>query len=192
MTVADEKPVSVFGDPAGFAEWLDVHHAAHSGIWLRISKKGAPEPSVSYDQALDVALAYGWIDGQKRPLDNHYWLQAFTHRRPRSVWSKRNVDKVTAMIAAGTMKPAGLAEVDAAKADGRWQRAYAGSSAAAESPEFLAALGKNPAAKKFYSTLSAANRYAFYYRIQSARKSETRAKRIEAFVEMLARGEAFH
>lgn len=181
-----------FSDAAAFAAWLDANHDGHAGIWLRIAKKGAPESSVSYDQALDVALSYGWIDGQKRPLDAHYWLQGFTHRRPGSPWSKRNVDKVNAMIAAGSMKPAGLAEVDAAKSDGRWDRAYAGAGSASASPEFLAALNKNRAAKDFYATLSATNRYALYYRIQSAKKPETRAKRIEAFVEMLARGETFY
>jgi uncharacterized protein YdeI (YjbR/CyaY-like superfamily) len=190
--MADEKTVLSFPDAAAFASWLEANHADHPGIWMRISKRGAPETTVKYDQALDVALTYGWIDGQKRPVDDHYWLQAFTHRRAQSVWSKRNVDRVTAMTAAGTMRPAGLAEVDAAKADGRWQRAYEGSATADPSPEFLAALDRNPAAKRFYATLNSANRYAFYYRIHSAKKPETRDKRIEAFVEMLARGETFH
>jgi uncharacterized protein YdeI (YjbR/CyaY-like superfamily) len=190
--VGDEKPTMRFSDAAAFTTWLETNHTGHPGIWLRISKKGAAEPSISYDQALDVALAYGWIDGQKRPLDAHYWLQGFTHRRPGSPWSKRNVDKVMAMIEANSMKPSGLAEVDAAKADGRWDRAYAGSSGATASPEFLDALNKNSAAKDFYDTLSAVNRYALYYRIQSAKKPETRARRIEAFVEMLARGETFY
>jgi uncharacterized protein YdeI (YjbR/CyaY-like superfamily) len=190
--VADEKTTTRFADAAAFASWLETNHANHPGVWMQIAKKGAPEATVSYNDALDVALAYGWIDGQKRPLDVHYWLQAFTQRRSRSVWSKRNVDKVMAMTSAGTMKPAGLAQVDAAKADGRWERAYEGSSGAKESPEFLAALDGNPAAKQFYSTLNSVNRYALYYRIQSARKDETRARRIEAFVEMLARGETFY
>jgi uncharacterized protein YdeI (YjbR/CyaY-like superfamily) len=190
--MADDRSIEQFDDAAAFEAWLAANHADHPGVWMKIAKKGAPAPSVSYEQALDVALAYGWIDGQKRPLDEHYWLQAFARRRPRSVWSKRNVDKATAMIEAGTMYPAGLAQVDAAKADGRWDRAYAGQARATESDEFLAALDGNPAASKFYATLNSTNRFAFYYRVQSARKDETRARRIDAFVAMLARGETFH
>src|SRR6202000_235287 len=142
------------------------NHTDHPGVWMKIAKKGAPTTSVSYQDALDVALAWGWIDGQKKPLDEHSWLQAFTQRRPRSVWSKRNVDKCIAMIEAGTMQPSGLAQVEAAKADGRWDRAYEGQSRATESPEWLAALDASPKAKAFYETLNAANRFAFYYRIQ--------------------------
>jgi uncharacterized protein YdeI (YjbR/CyaY-like superfamily) len=192
FSVADEKTVELFADAAGFEAWLEDNHADHPGVWMRIAKRGAPEPSVSYDEALDVALAYGWIDGQKRSLDADYWLQAFTRRRPRSVWSKRNVDKATSMIVEGTMKPAGLAEVDAAKADGRWDRAYEGSSASQPSPEFLAALEANPAAKSFYASLNSINRYALYYRIQNARTQETRDRKIADFVAMLERGETLH
>ncbi len=190
--MADEKTVEQFADAAAFESWLAANHADHPGIWMKIAKKGAAEPTVSYEDALDVALAYGWIDGQKRPLDAEYWLQAFTQRRPRSVWSKRNVEKATAMIERGAMHPAGLAHVDAARADGRWDRAYEGSRGASPSPEFLAALEANPAAREFYETLSAVNRYAFYYRIQNAKQDDTRARRIAAFVEMLARGETLH
>ena len=190
--MSDEKSIEEFADAAEFNEWLAANHADHPGVWLRIAKKGAPTTSVSYDEALDVALCWGWIDGQKKPLDAHYWLQAFTSRRPRSAWSKRNVDKAAAMIEAGTMHPSGLAQVEAAKADGRWERAYAGPAGATESPEFRAALDANPAASTFYATLGSANRFAFYYRIQSAKKEETRARRIEAFVAMLERGETFH
>ncbi len=190
--MAEDKPTLQFADAAAFEAWLAENHADHPGAWLRIAKRGAPTKSIGYGQALDVALAYGWIDGQKRPLDEHYWLQAFTQRRSRSVWSKRNVDKATAMIEAGTMHPAGLAQVEAAKADGRWDRAYAGPASATESAEFLAALDARPMAREFYATLNSANRFAFYYRIQTARKAETRALRIEAFVAMLERGEKFH
>jgi uncharacterized protein YdeI (YjbR/CyaY-like superfamily) len=190
--VADEKTTELFADAAAFATWLETNHSDHPGVWMRIAKRGAPEPSVSYADALDVALAYGWIDGQKRPLDAYYWLQAFTRRRPRSVWSKRNVDKAAAMIAAGTMKPAGLAEVEAARVDGRWDRAYEGSSASEPSPEFLAALEASPAAKSFYGTLSSANRYALYYRIHNVKTQETRDRKIADFVAMLARGETLH
>jgi uncharacterized protein YdeI (YjbR/CyaY-like superfamily) len=192
VSVADEKPTEQFADAATFDSWLAANHADHPGIWLKIAKKGAPTASVSYQEALDVALAYGWIDGQKRPLNDHYWLQAFTQRRARSVWSKRNVDKAVAMIWAGTMRPAGQAQVDAAKADGRWERAYVGQSAVTESPEFLAALDANPVAREFYASLKSTNRFSIYYRIQTARKAETRASRIEALVAMLERGETFH
>jgi uncharacterized protein YdeI (YjbR/CyaY-like superfamily) len=189
---SDPKTIESFADAVAFESWLADNHEAHPGIWMRIAKRGASETSVSYAEALDVALRFGWIDGQKRALDRFYWLQSFTQRRSTSVWSKRNVEKATAMIEAGTMQPAGLAQVEAAKADGRWERAYEGSPGASPSPEFLAALDANPAARSFYETLNAVNRYALYYRIQSAQKPETRAKRIETFVDMLARGEKFH
>jgi uncharacterized protein YdeI (YjbR/CyaY-like superfamily) len=181
-----------FPDGTAFDLWLARNHATHPGIWLKIAKRTAPETTVNYEEALDCALSWGWIDGQKRAIDHDYWLQSFGPRRPKSVWSKRNVEKAMVMIEAGTMHPAGLAQVDAAKADGRWDRAYEGSLLAAPSPEFLAALEANPAAKEFYATLNSANRYALYYRIQSARKPETRDSRIAAFVDMLARGETFH
>jgi uncharacterized protein YdeI (YjbR/CyaY-like superfamily) len=159
---------------------------------MKIAKRGSETTTVSYDDAVGVALRYGWIDGPKASLDADFYLQTFTPRRPKSVWSKRNVDRVTALIMDGTMHPAGLAQVEAAKADGRWERAYEGQRGSTPSPEFLKALNKNPAAKAFYKTLDSANRYALYYRIQSAVKPETRERRIEAFVEMLARGETFH
>jgi uncharacterized protein YdeI (YjbR/CyaY-like superfamily) len=190
--VPDDKVTLLFADATVFATWLDANQAEHPGVWMRIAKRGAPEPSVSYEDALEVALAYGWIDGQKRSLDDHYWLQAFTRRRPRSVWSRRNVDKATSMISAGTMKPAGLAEVAAARADGRWDRAYAGSAAATPSPEFLDALELNPEAKAFYETLNSVNRFALYYRIHSAKTDATRQRRIATFVDMLSRGETLH
>jgi uncharacterized protein YdeI (YjbR/CyaY-like superfamily) len=190
--MADTKTVEQFPDADAFNSWLSANHADHPGVWMKIAKKSAPTTSVNYQDALDVALAWGWIDGQKRPLDDHYWLQAFTQRRPRSVWSKRNVDKCIAMIEAGTMQPSGLAQVEAAKADGRWDRAYSGQAKATESPEWLAALDKHPQAKAFYDTLNATNRYAFYYRIQDAKREDTRTRRIEQFIAMLERGEALH
>lgn len=191
-TASSEKITLQFENAAAFEAWLAANHVDHPGVWMRIAKKGAPTASVSYQQALDVALAWGWIDGQKRPQDEHYWLQAFTQRRARSVWSKRNVDKALAMIEAGTMHPAGLAQVDAARADGRWDRAYAGSSTVRELPEFLAALDANAAAKTFYATLNSANRFALYYRLQSVKRQETRDRKVLEFVAMLERGETFH
>jgi uncharacterized protein YdeI (YjbR/CyaY-like superfamily) len=190
--MAIEREIEQFADGAAFAGWLAVNHADHVGIRMRISKRGASTPTVSYDDAVGIALQFGWIDGPKASFDDEYYLQSFMQRRPRSIWSKRNVERATALMEAGEMHPAGLAQVDAAKADGRWERAYEGSRGSTPSPEFLAALERNPAAKEFYETLNAANRYALYYRIQSAKKPETRDRRIETFIDMLARGETFH
>jgi uncharacterized protein YdeI (YjbR/CyaY-like superfamily) len=190
--MAEEKPLAEFADAASFRTWLAEHHADHAGIRMKIAKKASGVRTVTYDEALDVALAFGWIDGQKGSFDADYFLQAFTRRRPRSVWSTRNVKKVTAMIESGTIQPAGLAEVEAARADGRWERAYEGSTTAAPTPEFLAALDQSPAAKEFYGTLNSANRYALYFRIHNAKREETRARLIATFVDMLARGETFH
>ena len=188
----DERIIGEFAGVDEFRAWLHENHAQHPGVWLRIGKGAAAATTISYQDALLVALEFGWIDGPKNAMDSQFWLQRFTHRRPRSVWSKRNVELVTTMIENGTLRPSGLAEVEAAKADGRWERAYEGSAGATPTPEFLAALDANPDAKAFYEKLNAANRYALYYRIQSAKREDTRARRIATFVEMLARGEAFH
>jgi len=190
--MALEREIAQFADASSFADWLAQNHADHAGIRMRIAKRGSETTTVSYEDAVGVALRFGWIDGPKASLDADFYLQTFTPRRPRSVWSKRNVDRVAALIESGEMHPAGLAQVEAAKADGRWDRAYEGSRGSTPDPQFLKALNKNPAAKAFYKTLNSANRYALYYRIQSAVKQETRDRRIEAFVEMLARGEIFH
>ncbi len=190
--MALEREITQFADASAFADWLAINQAEHPGIRMKIAKRGSSIPTVSYDDAVGIALRFGWIDGPKASLDAEFYLQTFTRRRPQSIWSKRNVERVAALIEAGMMHPAGLAQVDAAKADGRWERAYEGQRGSTPSPEFLAALDKNKAAKKFFKTLNSANRYALYYRIQSARKQETRDARIEAFVEMLARGETFH
>ncbi len=192
MPSPDGRTIEQFDDQRAFFAWLESNHADHPGIWMRISKKGAGIPTLTYHEAVDAALAYGWVDSQKRSLDDEYYLQAFTPRRPRSIWSKRNVDRATAMIEDGSMRPVGLAQVDAAKADGRWDRAYAGSAGSEPLPEFLEALEQNPAALAFYNTLSAANRYALYFRIQTAKREDTRARRIATFVDMLERGETFH
>lgn len=190
--MADQKTEAEFSDAARFNTWLSSNFDSSPGIWMRIAKKGAPTTSVNYQDALDVALVWGWIDGQKKSVDEFYWLQAFTPRRARSVWSKRNVEKCKQLIADGTMQPSGLAQVEAAKADGRWDRAYEGSAKAIESPEWLAALDASPKARAFYDTLNSANRFAFYYRIQDAKREETRLKRIETYIAMLERGEALY
>jgi uncharacterized protein YdeI (YjbR/CyaY-like superfamily) len=188
----DEKTIEQFADSDALRAWLDHNHADHPGIWLKIAKKAAGITTVSYDEAVDVALCYGWIDGKKIGFDEKFFLQSFTRRRARSVWSKRNIDKVAVLIEAGSMRPPGLTQIEAAKADGRWERAYSGSSEATPLPEFLAALDANPAAKEFYATLNSVNRYALYFRIHSAKREETRARRIATFVDMLARGEKLH
>jgi len=184
-----EQPVIAFTSAAAFRRWLTRHHANHPGIWLKIAKKASGIPSVTYKEALDEALCFGWIDGQKKPFDATAFLQKFTKRGQRSVWSKINVGHVTRLEKEGRMQPAGLAAVAAAKADGRWAAAYH-SSRTAEMPEdFLTALAGEPDAKAFFDTLNKTQRYSFFFRITTAKKTETRRKRIADFVAMLKRGE---
>jgi uncharacterized protein YdeI (YjbR/CyaY-like superfamily) len=183
---------ALFKNAKAFETWLAQHHAASPGLWLKIAKRHAGEASVTYLEAVEIALCWGWIDGQKKGLDERHFLQRFTPRRARSVWSKVNVDKVAALIEVGRMQAPGLAQVEAAKADGRWARAYDGARTAAVPEDLTAALGAAPEAKAFFSTLNAANRYAVLWRIQTAVKAETRARRIAQLVEMLARGETLH
>jgi len=172
--------------------WLEQHHASESEVWLRLAKKGTDAKTVSRAEALEVALCYGWIDGQARTQDERYWLQRFTPRTRRSKWSKINCEAAEALIRAGRMKPAGLAAVEAAKADGRWAAAYAPPSKIEVPADLAAALDKNPKAASFFRELDSRNRYAILYRIQDAKKPETRARRIEKFVAMLARGEKIY
>jgi uncharacterized protein YdeI (YjbR/CyaY-like superfamily) len=181
-----------FASPAEWEAWLDGQHAASDGLWLKIAKKDHDVPTVSYPEALEVALCFGWIDGQKRGLDHTHWLQRFTPRRPRSKWSRINTDKAQALIDAGRMRPAGLREVELAKTDGRWDAAYAGQRTIAVPPDLAEALAGNDAAQAFFATLSGANRYAFLYRINDAKRPETRARRITTYVAMLADGKTFH
>ena len=183
---------TLFRNAKAFEAWLKKHHASSDGLWLRIAKKGADQPSVSYAEAVEIALCWGWIDGQKKGLDEQHFLQRFTPRRPRSIWSKINVDKVAALIEAGRMQPAGQAQVDAARADGRWAQAYDGARTATVPEDLQAALDANPKARQFFATINASNRYAVTWRVQTAVKPETRAKRIAQLVEMLARGEVVH
>ena len=173
-------------------KWLREHHASSSGMSLKIAKKGSGVKTVSHAEALDVALCFGWIDNQRLPLDGTYFLQKFGPRRARSVWSKINTEKAEALIAAGRMQPAGLREVEAAKADGRSAAAYSSQRSAALPEDFLAELERNPEAKAFFETLNSANRYAILFRIQTAKKAGTRARRIEQFIGMLERHEKIH
>jgi uncharacterized protein YdeI (YjbR/CyaY-like superfamily) len=181
-----------FRSSSEFRKWLAANHRRSDGIWLRIFKKGSGESSVTYAEALDEALCFGWIDGQKQRHDEDSWRQRFTPRRPRSGWSKINTQHATRLIAAGRMKAAGRAQIDAAKKDGRWTAAYDSPSQATFPEDFLAAVRRNKKAEAFFESLNKANRYAIAYRLQTAKKPETKQRRIEMILAMLARGEAFH
>jgi uncharacterized protein YdeI (YjbR/CyaY-like superfamily) len=186
------SPKRRFQSKADWAEWLDKNHAKSSGIWLRLAKKDSGLISVAYKEALDVALCYGWIDGQKQPENDKTWLQRFVPRSARSVWSKINREKAEALIESGQMKPAGLAVIDNAKKNGRWHAAYDSQSKATVPPDFEAALDLSPRAKAFFATLESGNRYAILWRIQTAKRSETRARKIREFIAMLERNEKLH
>jgi uncharacterized protein YdeI (YjbR/CyaY-like superfamily) len=187
-----ELPTLPFESKKKWADWLAKQHDKSTGVWLKMSKKGTGIPSVTYEEALDVALCYGWIDGQKKGFDDQFWLQKFTPRGAKSIWSKINTEKVERLIASGEMKSAGLKAIGAAKQDGRWEAAYESQKNISVPEDFQSALDKNKKAKAFFATLSGANRYAFLFRIQTAKKAETREKRIRQFVEMLEKGETFH
>jgi uncharacterized protein YdeI (YjbR/CyaY-like superfamily) len=191
-TLTKDLPVLAFAGARAWSKWLASNHASSCGVWLKIAKKGASSPSVTYAEALEVALVWGWIDGQKAKLDDSWWLQRFTTRGPRSIWSKVNREKAVALIEAGKMKPPGLAEVERAKKDGRWEAAYDSQSRSTVPPDLANALATNPSAAQFFETLESYNRYAILFRIHTAKKPETRAMRIEKFVAMLARREKLH
>jgi uncharacterized protein YdeI (YjbR/CyaY-like superfamily) len=181
-----------FATQRAFEAWLRKNHATSDGVWLLIAKAGAEEATVTYAQAVEVALCHGWIDGQKKALDAQHWMQRFTPRRARSLWSKANRARAEALVHSRRMQPEGQAEIDRAKADGRWDAAYDGARTAQVPAELKAALDAQPKAAAFFATLSAANRYAVLWRVQTAKKPETRARRIETLVAMLARGEKIH
>jgi len=187
-----ERPMQTFKSSADFRQWLAQNHAASSGIWLRFFKKASGEESLTYAQALDQALCYGWIDGQKKPFDQQSWLQRFTPRRPKSAWSKINTEHVARLTKDGVMMAAGLKAVAAAKADGRWQAAYASQRNAGPPEDFLKELSKNKKAMAFFETLNKANVYAIVYRLATAKKPETRAKRMKTILAMMAQGKKFH
>jgi uncharacterized protein YdeI (YjbR/CyaY-like superfamily) len=181
-----ELPVITFASRETWEAWLEEHHTASDGLWLKIAKKGSGLETVSYDQAVEIALCYGWIDGQVRKFDRYYYLQRFTPRRPRSKWSKINRQKVTELIRRGEMKVAGLREVERAKADGRWDAAYDAPRTATVPEDLLRELEKNEKARRFFSELDGTNRYAILYQIQDAKRPQTRAQRIAKYVAMLA------
>lgn len=186
-----EPTVLSFASSAQFDSWLQSNYATTQELWVRIFKKGSGTPSVTWNDCVVVAISWGWIDGVRKALDEVSYLQRLTPRRLRSNWSKRNCEIAERLIAEGRMQPAGLAHVEAARSDGRWDRAYAGSAQMVIPDDFLAALKSNVAAATFYETLDRRNLFAIYYRLQTAKRPETRAKRISAIVEQLARREGF-
>lgn len=189
--VAHDTPVEC-ANAASWTRWLERHHASAAGVWLRIAKKDSGIASIDHPAALEEALCWGWIDGQRKSDDAQYFLQRFTPRTRRSIWSQINRAKVLKLIDEGRMQPAGLAEIERAKADGRWDAAYEGVAAATVPPDLQAALDTNKKAAKFFATLDSRNRFAVLFRTQGAKKPETRARRIAQFVEMLAKGEKIH
>jgi uncharacterized protein YdeI (YjbR/CyaY-like superfamily) len=187
-----ELPQIAFASQKAWEKWLKVNHLTSPGIWLKLAKKSSGTASVTYAEALEIALCYGWIDGQKQSHSAEAWLQKFTPRSRKSIWSKINREKALTLIANGKMQSAGLAEVERAKRDGRWEQAYESQSVATVPPDLQTALNKSPRAKAFFATLESRNRYAILWRVQTAKKPETRARRIALFIEMLERREKLH
>ena len=192
MVKPTELSIISFANKKKWTDWLAKQHDESAGVWLKLAKKDAGIPSITYEEALDVALCYGWIDGQKKGFDDKYWLQKFTPRGPKSIWSKINTEKAERLIANGEMKTAGHKAIEAAKQDGRWGAAYASQKNISIPEDLQAALDKNEKAKSFFATLNSVNRYAILFRIQTAKKAETRTKRIQQFVEMLERSEKIY
>jgi uncharacterized protein YdeI (YjbR/CyaY-like superfamily) len=192
MTTKKDLPTFHFKSQKEWENWLKKNHAESDGIWIKFAKKAAGIKSISYPEALDVAICYGWIDGQKASFDGEYWLQRFTRRGPRSKWSKINCQKAAEFISRGKMKAPGLLEVETAKKDGRWDAAYESQRAITVPEDLQQKLDENPRALEFFATLDGKNRYAILYRIHDAKKPETRAQRIEKFVAMLNEGKTVH
>ena len=191
-THPDKRPILEFEDREAWRRWLEAYDESVDGVWLRFAKKRSGRTTVTYVEAVEEALCYGWIDGQVAPHDELCYLQRFTPRRPRSRWSQINRQRATDLIESGRMMPAGLAAIDAAKRDGRWDDAYASPRTATVPEDFQQALDENPAAKEFFATLGSAQRYSFLYRIADAKRPETRARRIRDYVAMLAEGRTLH
>jgi len=190
--VAQDAPdwlILPFASREAWAAWLEEHHGDEAGVWIKFAKKASRMPTVVYSEALDVALCWGWIDGQVKPVDGDWYLQRFTPRRPRSKWSKRNREKALELIERGEMRPPGLAEVERARADGRWDAAYDSPSTIPVPDDLREALDASPKAAALFAELDSRNRYTILYRVHDAKRPETRARRIADFVELLARGE---
>ena len=192
MAASDKEPVIPFASAGEWEEWLHANHDRSPGIWMRLARRGVNVVSVTYAEAVDVALCHGWIDGQKGRLDESFWLQRFTPRGPKSRWSAINRARAMALMQAGRMTPAALAQVARAQADGRWEHAYAGQRAAAVPDDLRKALEANPQAAAFFASLDGVNRYAVLYRVQGAKRPATRERRIAQFVDMLNRHETLH
>jgi uncharacterized protein YdeI (YjbR/CyaY-like superfamily) len=186
MSSPQEIPIVHVADQREWNRWLEANHGAVAAVWLKLAKKGSPEPTVSYAEAIEEALCYGWIDGQIRAHDEHFYLQRFTPRRSRSKWSANNREKATRLIAEGRMRPAGLAQIEAAKVDGRWDAAYPAQSEATVPDDFQRALDGNDRAREFFETLTGSARYAFLYRLHNVSDPGRRAKRIANYVERLS------
>jgi len=191
-TKAAAAPKRLFKDQKAWAEWLEKNHSRTGGLWLRIAKKDSGLKSVSYQEALETALCYGWIDGQKLPENERTWLQRFVPRSDKSIWSKINCEKALALIQSGRMKAAGLQAIEHAKKNGCWDSAYDSPSRASVPEDFAVALGDHPRAKEFFESLDRANRYAILFRIQNVKKAETRTRKIKQFIEMLECHEKIH
>ena len=189
---SSDLPTLPFASQKKWASWLAKQHAKSLGIWLKLAKRDSGIASVTYDEALDVALCYGWIDGQKKGFDDKYWLQMFTPRGSKSIWSKINTMKAEKLIASGEMKSAGLKAIELAKRDGRWAAAYESQKNISVPDDFQSVLDKNKKAKDFFATLNSVNRYAILFRIHNAKKAETRVKRIQQFIEMLEKKEKIY
>ena len=192
MTLPTDLPVLPFPDQAALEAWLEAEGATAPGLYVKIAKKGSGVPSVNWEQMVEVLLCFGWIDGRANRLDDSFYLQRVTPRRPKSVWSAKNVGTVERLITEGRMRPAGLAVVEAAKADGRWERAYGGSATITVPDDFAEALAAEPAAQREFETLDGANRYAVLWRVHTANSAALRAKRIANLVQMLAEGRRIH
>jgi uncharacterized protein YdeI (YjbR/CyaY-like superfamily) len=192
VTLPTDLPVLGFADQPALEEWLEAEHASAPGLYVKLAKKGAGVPSVTYAELVESALCFGWIDGRSNRLDDRFYLQRITPRRSRSVWSQKNVEAAEALIRAGRMRPAGLAAVEAARADGRWERAYAGAATITVPDDLAAALAAEPAAQEAFATLDGTNRYAVLWRVHTAPSPATRAGRIAALVRMLAEGRRPH
>ena len=188
----DGLPIEEFADAEHFEQWLSAHAGTSAGLWLKIGKRGAGVATVTYAEALEYALCYGWIDGQKAALDGSFWLQRFTPRKPNSRWSRVNRESATKLIREGRMRASGAEAVEAAKANGNWDRAYESPSNATVPDDFRQALDASPAAGDFFETLDSANRYAILYRIQHVKRAETRARKIDQFIRMLAEHRKIH
>ena len=187
-----EFPFKSFASALLWRRWLDANHAKSAGLWMRLYKTGSGKMSVTYAEALDEALCYGWIDGQKNKGDDHSWLQKFTPRRPRSLWSKKNRERATRLIKAKRMKASGQKQVDAAKKDGRWDKAYDAASTMEIPADFLRALEKDKRACAFFESLNRANVFAIVWRLQTAKKPQTRTRRMELILQMMKEGKSFH